>query len=78
MLEEHEITSVVNISRARAPSTADADYASRRAAVDFGIPVCPATLRQECGVSILTRVIADQQSTTRCAVYGDVTEEVYE
>ena len=39
VLEENEITSVINISRARAPTTNDPDYASRRAAVDFGIPV---------------------------------------
>lgn len=39
VLEDHEITCVINISRSRAPDTNDADYASRRAAVDFGIPV---------------------------------------
>ena len=41
VLEEHEITSVINIARSRAADTLDPDYASRRAAVDFGIPVCP-------------------------------------
>lgn len=40
VLEDHEISCVINISRSRAPDTNDADYASRRAAVDFGIPVC--------------------------------------
>ena len=39
VLEEHEITSVINIARSRAADTLDPDYASRRAAVDFGIPV---------------------------------------
>ena len=42
VLEEHEITSVINIARSRAADTLDPDYASRRAAVDFGIPVSPA------------------------------------
>jgi carbamoyl-phosphate synthase large subunit len=44
VLEEHEITSVINIARSRAADTLDPDYASRRAAVDFGIPVCPSIL----------------------------------
>jgi hypothetical protein len=39
VLEEHEITSVINIARSRAADTLDPDDASRRAAVDFGIPV---------------------------------------
>ena len=39
VLEDNEITSVINISRSRAPTTNDPDYASRRAAVDFGIPL---------------------------------------
>lgn len=39
VLEDHEISCVINVSRSRAPDTNDADYASRRAAVDFGIPV---------------------------------------
>ncbi|ORY29351.1 putative carbamoyl-phosphate synthase arginine-specific large chain [Naematelia encephala] len=39
VLEDNEITCVVNISRSRAPTTSDPDYASRRAAVDFGIPL---------------------------------------
>lgn len=48
VLEENEITSVINISRSRAPTVNDPDYASRRAAVDFGIPVSqPALNAQE-------------------------------
>ncbi|OWZ28800.1 carbamoyl-phosphate synthase arginine-specific large chain [Cryptococcus neoformans c45] len=39
VLEENEISCVINVSRSRAATTADADYASRRAAVDFGIPL---------------------------------------
>ena len=39
VLEEYEITTVINISRSRAPTVNDADYATRRAAVDFGIPL---------------------------------------
>jgi len=39
VLEENEITSVINIARSRAADTLDPDYASRRAAVDFGIPL---------------------------------------
>ncbi|RXK39757.1 carbamoyl-phosphate synthase arginine-specific large chain [Tremella mesenterica] len=39
VLEEHEVGMVINISRSRAADTLDADYASRRAAVDFGIPL---------------------------------------
>ena len=46
MLEEHEVGMVINISRSRAADTVDADYASRRAAVDFGIPVRKAYLLQ--------------------------------
>ena len=45
VLEENEITSVINISRSRAPTVNDPDYASRRAAVDFGIPVSGAMTR---------------------------------
>lgn len=47
VLEDHEITCVINVSRSRAPDTNDADYASRRAAVDFGIPV-----RQPCSTGL--------------------------
>jgi carbamoyl-phosphate synthase large subunit len=39
VLEEHEIQTVVDLARARATTTLDEDYAARRAAVDFGIPV---------------------------------------
>ncbi|KAK8866132.1 carbamoyl-phosphate synthase arginine-specific large chain [Kwoniella newhampshirensis] len=39
VLEDNEISCVINVSRSRAATTADADYASRRAAVDFGIPL---------------------------------------
>ena len=35
---------MINISRSRAPTVNDPDYASRRAAVDFGIPVSGARL----------------------------------
>ncbi|EJT49334.1 Carbamoyl-phosphate synthase arginine-specific larg e chain [Trichosporon asahii var. asahii CBS 2479] len=39
ILEEHEIQTVINMARSRAATTLDEDYASRRAAVDFGIPL---------------------------------------
>ncbi|WVO16855.1 carbamoyl-phosphate synthase arginine-specific large chain [Cryptococcus depauperatus] len=39
VLEENEISCVINVSRSRAATIQDADYASRRAAVDFGIPL---------------------------------------
>ncbi|KAL7419244.1 carbamoyl-phosphate synthase (glutamine-hydrolyzing) cpa2 [Cryptotrichosporon argae] len=39
ILEEHEIQTVVNMARSRAATTLDEDYAARRAAVDFGIPL---------------------------------------
>lgn len=46
VLEDHEISCVINVSRSRAPDTNDADYASRRAAVDFGIPVSCSTHKE--------------------------------
>ncbi|TXT15937.1 hypothetical protein VHUM_00440 [Vanrija humicola] len=39
ILEEHEIQTVINMARSRAATTLDEDYAARRAAVDFGIPL---------------------------------------
>ncbi|BEI80750.1 hypothetical protein CcaverHIS002_0112790 [Cutaneotrichosporon cavernicola] len=39
ILEEHEIQTVINMARSRATTTLDEDYAARRAAVDFGIPL---------------------------------------
>jgi carbamoyl-phosphate synthase large subunit len=39
ILEEHEIQTVINMARSRAATILDEDYASRRAAVDFGIPL---------------------------------------
>ncbi|OCF41528.1 carbamoyl-phosphate synthase arginine-specific large chain [Kwoniella heveanensis CBS 569] len=39
VLEENEISCVIDIARSRAATTAEAEYAARRAAVDFGIPL---------------------------------------
>ncbi|OCF54288.1 carbamoyl-phosphate synthase arginine-specific large chain [Kwoniella mangroviensis CBS 10435] len=39
VLEENEISTVIDIARSRAASTSEAEYAARRAAVDFGIPL---------------------------------------
>lgn len=71
VLEDHEITCVINISRSRAPDTNDADYASRRAAVDFGIPV--SLLYRG---SIALTWLVDQQRQARGPLHRDATEKV--
>ena len=72
VLEEHEITCVINISRSRAPDTNDADYASRRAAVDFGIPVSLIVTLLKAPLIIA----AHQQRQARCALHRDSPKEV--